>query len=301
MRTQFTAAAALLAMLGFGTGLAHAQQNIEWKQIINVPKGEYMPRGSGDILGIELGDSYADAKAKLQALLAEGIAPKQAPKDLADRVTAEMDGQSFAPPMKEERRIFRMQAPGASSVVTASFISKVTLTRKLNGTTPRAIDETIEVHLSAPSSGHQVIGITRWIGYNAENDQPRVSELMAQLKQKMGSDPQMFPNPRSVVYRFQFKDKKPFVPARPSVITCQTSLLAAPNANDLKNINTSGDCEALLELGVNFGISRDHASAVTFTLSDNERVKANLTGDFEYVSRYVRDLQDRTRGAPPKL
>lgn len=303
MKTAYRIGAAMLAWLGAATSTPTSSlaQEVEWKQTLNMPKGQNMPRGSGDILGIELGDTYTEAKAKLQGLLAEGIAPQAAPDDLADRVAAEMDGQSFGPPIKEERRVFRLKAPGASQVTTASFVAKVTLERKLKGTTERTIDETVEVYLSAPSSGHQVIGVTRYVSYNAEADQPRVIELLQQLTQKMGSEPQRFPLSSSVVLRYQFNDGKPFAPAKPTAITCQTSVLTSPTANDLKNVNVRGDCDALLEVSVNHGISRDHASSIIFTLSDNERVKANLTADFAFVSDYVRGVQDRTRGALPKL
>jgi hypothetical protein len=280
MRKQFTAAAALLAMLG----IAHAQQAIEWKQIINVPKGEYMPRGSSDILGIELGDSYKDAKAKLQALSAEGV------PDAGGQVQ-----------IKEERKVFRMGVPGASTVVAAAFVSKLTVTRRMKGTTASTTEETIEVYLSAPSSGQQVIAVRRYIGYNAESDQPRLSEILSQIKTKMGSDPQAFPSSSGTVLRYQFDEAKPFVPAKPSVITCQTSLHVLDDANQLQTVNQSDKCDALLEISVNFGISRDHIKGMTFTLNDNERLKANLTADYKYVSAYVRDLQDQTRGTPPKL
>ncbi len=281
MRTQFTAAAALLAMIG----IAHAQQDIEWKQIINVPKGEYMPRGSDDILGIGLGDSYTDAKKKLQALQAEALPLPAGAQD----------------PLKETRKVFRIGVPGASTVVTAAFVSKLTLTRQLKGSTASPTQETIEVYLSAPSSGQQVIGVRRYITYNAESDQPRLSEMLAQLRNKMRSDPQAFPTPSSTVLRYQYDEAKPVVPAKPSPVSCQTSLHALDDANQLQNVNQSGDCDALLEISVNFGISRDHAKSMIFTLNDNERVKANLTADYKYVSLYVRDLQELTRGAPPKL
>lgn len=280
MRTQFTAAAALLAMLG----LAHAQQNIEWKQIINVPKGEYMPRGSDDILGIGLGDNYADAKAKLQALSAESV--------------PDSNGQAT---VKEERKVFRMGVPGASTVVAAAFVSKLALTRRMKGSTASTTEETIEVYLTAPSSGQQVVAVRRFIGYNAESDQPRLSEILAQLRTKMRSEPQAFPSGSGTVLRYQFDEAKPFVPAKPSPITCQTSLHVLDDANQLQNVNQSGNCDALLEISVNFGISRDHAKSMTFTLNDNERLKANLTADYRYVSAYVQDLQNSTRGAPPKL
>ncbi len=280
MRKQLTAASALLAMVG----LAHAQQNIEWKQIINVPKGLYMPRGSSDILGIEIGDSYTDAKAKLQALSAESVPDAGGPAQV-----------------KEDRKVFRMGVPGASTVIAAAFVSKLTLTRRMKGTTASTTEETIEVYLTAPSSGQQVIAVRRYIGYNAESDQPRLSEILAQLKTKMGSDPQAFPSSSGSVLRYQFDEAKPFVPAKPSVITCQTSLHVLDDANQLQNVNQSDKCDALLEISVNFGISRDHVKGMTFTLNDNERLKANVSADYRYVSAYIKDLQDSTRGAPPKL
>ena len=59
-----------------GAGAAHAQKQIEWKQVYNMPKGLNQPKGvSLDILGIELGDTYAEVKAKLTKLLAETAAP----------------------------------------------------------------------------------------------------------------------------------------------------------------------------------------------------------------------------------
>jgi hypothetical protein len=281
MRLQLTAAAALLSTMT----LAHAQQDIEWKQIINVPKGTYMPRGSGDILGIELGDSYADAKKKLQALQAEALPVPTGSQES----------------LKEERKVFRMGVPGASTVVAAVFVSKLALQRRLKGSTASSTEETIEVYLSAPSSGQQVVAVQRFIGYSAEADQPRVSELLGQLKSKMGADPQSFPSSSGTVLRYQYDEARPFVPAKPSPITCQTSLHVLDDANQLQNVNQSGNCDALLEVSINFGLSRDHAKSMTFTLSDNERLKANLTADYRYVSLYVRDLQERTRGAPPKL
>lgn len=278
-----------------------AAQEIPWKQTVNVAKYQSMPRGSGDMLGIELGDTYDDVKLKFRALLAEGVAPKQPPKDPLDRVTAEMDGQTFAPPIKEERRVFRMQAPGASNVVTASFIAKVTLTRDLKGATARAINETIQVYLSAPSSGHQVIGIERYLAYNAEDDQPRVNDLLAQLKSKMQSEPQIFPNPSGGTYRYQFNDGRPYTPAKPTAVSCQTAFHALMDSNAVKSINERGDCDALLEVQINFGISRDHARSIIFALSDNDRMKANLAADYAYVGDHIRSLQERTRGSAPKL
>lgn len=282
MRRFSIAAAALLATLGPSQG----QQDIEWKQVFDMPRGQNIPRGSGDVLGIELGDGYADVRTKLQALLAE---------------TGQKEQERMGRPLQEQQQVFRMQVPGASTLVTASFIAKITLNRELKGSTDRPVNETIEVYFSAPSSGHQVIAVQRFVVYNAEADQPRVSEMMGQLKAKMRSDHQVFPNASSGVYRFQFDGGRPHVPARASIVSCQTSLHALTSANALNSINTSGDCDAVLEVTVNYGLSRDHAKSIIFVLSDNERVKANLSADYRYVSDYIRGLGERTRGAPPRL
>ncbi|EKS35366.1 hypothetical protein [Afipia clevelandensis] len=278
MRTTITAAAALLTSLGFAQA---QQQDIEWKQIIDVPKGMFIPRSSGDILGIEIGDGYIAAKKKLDALLAES-AP----------------GSSNG--IKEERRVFRMSVPGASTVVAAAYVAKLVLTRQVKGSGANTSEESIHVYLTAPSSGQQVVAIQRYTGW-AEADQPRLSDILAQLKAKMGSDPQTFPSQSGTVLRYQYDEAKPFAPARPSPITCQTSLHVFSDANQLPNVNQSGNCDGLLEISVTFGISRDHAKSMVFTLNDNERLKANMTADFKYVNAYIRDLQNSTRGTVPKL
>jgi hypothetical protein len=48
-------------------------------------------------------------------------------------------------------------------------------------------------------------------------------------------------------------------------------------------------------------MSNDHAYSVLFTLSDNERTKANVVADFTFFENYARDLQARSQGVAPKL
>lgn len=103
-----------LAVAFAATGGAEAQQqDIRWTQTINVPKGQNMPRDRADILGLELGDTYEEAKAKLQKLAAEGIQPKPQASTAAERMAAKLDGQRRGPPpMREERRIESNQRNG---------------------------------------------------------------------------------------------------------------------------------------------------------------------------------------------
>ncbi|WP_420133542.1 hypothetical protein [Rhodopseudomonas sp.] len=279
---------------------AHAQQGeIQWTQTINVPKGQNMPRDRADILGLELGDSYDEAKAKIQNLAAEGIQPKPAGGSAADRMVARMNGQRSGPqPMREERRIYNFKAPGANSTISASFVQKIELSRELPSAKGK-ISDSLAVHFSAPSSGHQIIGVTRSITYGSDGDQPLISDTLAQLKKKMQFEPQAI-NAGGVKYRFQFNDGNPYAPPKPTLTSCLPGY-GVEYAGGLKNVNESGDCDAFLEMSAQTGISSNHASILFFTLSDNDRTKANLTADFTFLTEYVERLQQNTRGAPPKL
>lgn len=296
MRTTSLAAALLIAAAGTAT----AQQNeIKWTQTTNMPKGQNMPRDRADILGIELGDTYEEAKAKLQKLAAEGIQPKTKTMTPAERAVARMNGErSGPPPMREEQRIYRLKAPGANSSISVSYVQNIQMTRELP-TANGKMGETVSMNFSAPSSGHQVLGISRSITYYDQRDQPLISETLAQLKQKMKSDPQSI-NAGTPKYRFQFNDGKPFTQVNPTLVSC----IPRTDVSDtiyLKTINETGDCDALMEVNAQTGVSRDHASILSFTLADNDRAKANLTADFAFINDYAKNLQQNTRGAPPKL
>jgi hypothetical protein len=271
MRTKLSAAVALLAW----TCVAQAQQDIEWKQIINVPKGEYIPRESADMLGLEIGDSYAEIKAKLEKL-ANGS------------------------PVKESKTVFRFQLPGASTIVTASYIGKAELERVSQGTSGRNVRETITAFFSAPSSGQQLVGLSRGVEYFGEADQPRVSEVLGMLKSKMKGEPQIYPLRETTTFYYVFNKGRLVAPKPPGLNRCAWHH-TAQNASVLPQINTDGECDAALLVGVNHGLSRDHAKSINFQLFDNERLKATATADYRYVEVYIKDLQARTRGAPPKL
>ena len=295
MKRSLIVLAMTLATMG---GAIAQQEEIKWSQTLNIPKGQTIFRDRADILGIEFGDTYAEAKAKLQKLSAEGVQKKGPSADLGERMIEQMDGQDRRPPLREERTLFRVNVPGASTVITASYVGKLILNRQLPGARP--ITETIQVYLSSPASGQQVTGMERLISYPTDADQPRVSEFIGQMEAKLKAKPQVFPRSDGAEYRFQFNDGQPFVPAVRSTNSCSAHLVVG-EAHSVRNVNSTGDCDVVMQVQVNFGISRDHARSIAFYFGDNERAKANAAADFAFISDYIRGLQGRTRGTPPKL
>jgi len=272
-----------VALLLAATGVSYAQQKITWKQTIDLPKGQNISRERADMLGIEFGDSYAEAKAKLEKLAAEGIQQNPA-----------------TPAVREMERIFQMQVPGASQVMTARFVASLQLARRMPGSGNRSIEETLTIHLSAPSSGNQVVAMERFLHYS-EADQPRISEVLAQLKAKFKADPQVASNIGSTTYVYQFNNGQPFIPKKPPRLECAPALNAMENIDGIRYLNQERECDVVFRLAANHGISRDHASSLNFSFGDNARIKAYGAADFAYVEGYIRSLQERTRGAPPKL
>jgi hypothetical protein len=290
MRLVIAAAGILLAL---GT-TGHAQQQIEWKQTVSTPRGLNLPRDvKGDILGIELGDTYGEAKPKLQKLLAEAV-PQPKSSGLSGPA-ADLMGETEADPIRERVMQFRLDAPGG--FITASYVGEVHMTRMMKGSTPQNIRDVLELRFSAPSSGHQLVSIKRTILYDVPSDQPRVADLVALLKAKFKAEPQRVTENK---YRFQFDDGRVHTPAKVDYLACRP-VMAAMSAQMVPEINRTGDCDVVMEVDIGFGISKDHVKRVDFVLSDNERIKLNAGADYAYFDSYVRDLQSRTKGNPPKL
>jgi hypothetical protein len=289
------AAAAVLLLLGSGAAV-HGQQ-IQWKQTINTPKGLNMPKDvRGDILGVELGDTYDEVKPKLQTLLAEALPP---PKGSGmSGPAAEIMGSAPDNPIAEAIMQMRLQVPGGT--VNASYPGQVTMVRKMKGSTQQSIHDSLEVVFSAPSSGQQVLGMKRAIMYLAQGDQARVSELIAALKAKYKAEPQRV---NEFTYRFVFDNGRSYVPAKVDPADgCRPQYSMQGQIQDVASIiNRSGICDVVLDVEIKYGISKDHAEMVTFTLGDNERAKLNMTADLAFLENYVRDLQSRTKGNTPKL
>jgi hypothetical protein len=279
-------AGALLAVMLSATAVHGQGQQVQWTQTLNIPKGYNLPKGlSADVLGIELGDSYADAKAKLERLAAEAPPKAAAPT-----------------PLTETKSTIFLPVPSGPQI-EASYVGFMILRRALPGADARGIEENIYVRLSAPASGHQVVAIQRGLHYSAQGDQPRVSELLGQLRQKFKAEPETVSSGASAaVYRFQFDDGRFFVPAK-NQFAC-SPMSAMPHtvgARDIPTINPNGNCDVVLEISVNYGISSDHVQSITFRYGDNQRAKENLTADFAFFDGYVKKVQQRTKGAAPKL
>lgn len=303
MQRSARAGALALLFLALGTA-AHGQQQIEWKQVVNTPKGLNMPAGiKAEILGLELGETYADTRSKLERLANEGIKRAQS-TSLSQRMANELSGESPAKPLEEKTMNFRLPVPGGSMNLTATYVAELEVRRELPGSGTQTISETIRAKYSAPSSGHQLLLLERLLMYSSHvvADQPRISELVSQLKTKYGPNVQTDDLGSSVEYLFQFDNGTAIT--KPNAISekCYTfETTGVMQSSHVPTINRTGNCDVILRVEIRYGISKDHAQSVKFTFSDNERAKANLTADFAFLNNYLRDLQTRTKGNTPKL
>jgi hypothetical protein len=279
MRRLASAAAGIALMFVFGAAMA---QQIEWKKTIDTPKGLNLPKDvSGDILGIQLGDTYAEVKAKLQKLMTESIVPPQPGDD----------------PIIESTTTMRLQTPGGG--VGVSYVGRLQMTRTLKGSVPAGVRDFIDVKLSAPSSGNQAVGIRRTITYFVPADEARVADVVAAVKAKYKAEPQRVSDS---LFRFMFDNGRNFVPPHVDPNGCRPQYdFQGPLQAVLASMNPKGDCDVVIQVEVQFGMSRESAQSVTFTLSDNERARLNLAADLAFLDAYVRDLQNRTKGNTPKL
>jgi len=291
--------AAALSLTALNTASAQQANQVEWKQTFNMPKGTNLPPGvRADTLGIELGDTYAEAKAKLAQLASEGVQAAPDKRSMSQRMIDRNMGRSERPPVTESQVVFRLQGPGGN-VIAAAYVAEAKLERELPGSGPQKLTEIVTLYFSAPSSGHQVIGIERLVAYPTNADQPRASDLLGPLKAKYKSEPQVSASDTTTTYKFQFNDGKPFV-SPPRIVACDARFKISEE-REIPSINPNKDCDVVALVRVVHGISRDHAKSLTFTLADNERAQANIAADFDFFGSYVSDLQNRTRGAPPKL
>jgi hypothetical protein len=279
--------AALLAGAMLLPVAAMGQQQIQWSQTLNLPKGLNLPKDvQVDILGIAPGDTYAEAKPKLEAHLRDANTRPQ------DKITSEGQ-QAFWLPLPNNQRL------------EASYIGQIEakIMRGYPQYKPRGTDATL-VAFSSPASGHQVVGIERLVSYDDQADQPRISEVLNMLKAKLKSSPQVFDSGSSVEYRFQFNDGRAYVPPGANINSCIPSF-SRPRPNMQRSefalINAKGDCDVVFSFSANYGISKDHATGMWFKLSDNERGKQNTMADFAFFDGYVKKLQQQPGGAAPKL
>jgi hypothetical protein len=277
--------ATIATTLLMDTSGASAQQ-IEWAQTVNLPKGANLPQGvSADILGIELGESYASAKPKMERLYNDSPA------------------SDFSKTLNEGDRTLRSGMPGAAAL-TVTHPALIQLMTIVPGAGKGHIRETLSVYFSAPSSGAQVVGISRSIAYPDHADQPRIADLIERLKERLKSAPQIYPERQHVQYRFVFHQGRVADPSKQNSATCNADygIPTVPvSASDVPNWNRERACDVTLRLEIVYGVSKDHVGRINFLLSDNERAKQNFMADYAFFEGYVKRIQDKTKGAVPKL
>src|SRR4051812_38511554 len=106
---QRTACAAAVALLSASfSGSLYAQQTIVWKQTTNTPKGLNLPKDvKGEMLGVELGDPYSEARAKLEALRQDSSQPPEALRETTTRFQFRLPGNSVAVSYPGELAVYR--------------------------------------------------------------------------------------------------------------------------------------------------------------------------------------------------
>ena len=289
LNQQLRAASVLaaIATVPLAVSSVPAQPQVQWTQTLNMPKGANLPPGvSADILGIELGESHASAKAKIERLHDESRASE------ANKTLTEGD------------RTLRSGIPGAATL-TITHPALIQLKTSVPGAGPRPIEEVLSVFVSAPSSGAQVVGIRRIIEYREHADQPRITELIERLKEKFKSAPQVYPLGQHVQYRFVFHQGRAADPTKQNLATCNADngiQSSVPlQMSEVPNWNHERACDVILRLEIVYGVSKEHVGRINFLLSDNERAKQNFMADYAFFDAYVKNIQSKSKGAVPKL
>lgn len=282
MRSVIGVAAALAAIVG----VANAQQAMQWKEVMSLPKGARLPPGvKAAILGIEIGESYRNVKPVAEALARE------------DR---EIDYYVKNDEMSKLIRDTNVQLvlSGGGTAVTVSYVGKLDVSRNLRGGAKEAIYDTIQVYFSAPSSGQQVYAVVRNMIYHNAADQPRIPEIIASLQKALGYPGQIEKDGKYTRVLFAFDDGAPVTSGKRIAQSCVPQSASVFQESELAGINQDGKCDVVYKVDFEAGISPDHAFQISFSLSDNERAKGNLGADYKYFSDYLRSLQTGSRPGP---
>ena len=291
MRTNKLAIAAALAFALGMTGSTNADE-IVWQEITSLPLAQNVPPGlSVDILGIAPGMSYETVREMLLALAPDGAT--DAP-DLD--ATARYAGVPSEPDYREGEALFYLPAQG--SRIEARYPAEIVLERKYGE--KQKIKDTLVVQFSAPSSGSQVMNVVRNLNYYRQEDQPRLSEVIAALSAKFGGEPTVFDTAsgQTVKYFWRYDDQA-LVPIS-NLVECHHGASSHTDERAVAEINRDGHCDFLIELNVARGISEDHAKTLSLRMTDNDRGKANLTTDYGFFRSYIEHVQSKS-GAAPKF
>jgi len=271
-----------------GSHQAVAQQQIEWKQVVNSPKGAGLPAGvHAAILGIAPGDDYERVKQ-----IAEDLAKEDREYDYHVK-----NNDVHRALVRDTQVRFDIPIPGSGSI-TATYHRRIEIARNLKGSAREAIYDNIDIYFSAPSSGNQVSSISRRMLYHNVNDQPRISEIIGSLRSTFGYSGQYVEESGLKKIMFQYDGGKPVMTRNPILSRCERWTARVIQQVDLPSINKVGNCDVVYEATFKPGLSSDHAYELTFFLSDNERAKANVTADYNFFQQYVNSLKGKARSAP---
>lgn len=268
--------------------LGASADELQWKETLNIGKGVNFPEGvTADILGIEIGDSYADAKAKLEKLKAES------PPHFGGKPDANIS---------QSTEVIYLPLPGGGRI-EAETLGSMTLERASLGKGKLRISETVTVWLSAPSSGQQVHGVERWLHYHDQADQISIPEMLAKLEQKFGAKPVVKLRGNEAIQYLWRYDSRTLQSALNSELkrSCGFASGFAVQQDEVENLNPTGECDAMLEVQFTYGISDNHAKGVRFQLFDIERIKSNMTADFAFFDSYVEELRSGPTQDTPRL
>lgn len=291
MRNRIGAA---MVIAGLFSTSAVAEEQIQWKQVLNIPKGANLAPGvTWEILGIAPGDSYETVRPRLDALLAEDVTPKST----IDKSTAELLGQDLSGPLEEVKLSIMLPLTGGQDI-KATYVDRIELKRQLKGTGAKPIDDALTLRFSTPASGNQVISIHRGISFYEHTDQVRISEMIKSLSEKFGRNPRITKDQKSTNLKYIFNDGELFTPTN-VLEDCGPGM--SMTLNEIDQINPTGNCDVVLEVTLGHGISDDHASGIAFQLYDYSRGKENITADRGFIDAYVNDVRSRTAGQAPKL
>jgi hypothetical protein len=288
MNRYALAAGFALSVLAFpGAGRAGPGAPVfQWRQTLNMPKRANLPPDAKvDILGIELGDTLLEARAKLAKLRVK------------------------YPP--QERMTIYQDSTGTIAPKESAYVSDISLSMDRMGTGNSPIQDTVIVYFSAPASGSQVIGVRRLVYYhNNPADEPRISDILNQISSKVRGNPEKGARVYGTNYDlgdyyFVFDDGQYF--RRVGSYSAAQSKCDANIAEQWQmNANPTGKCDIVYKVifnhgptGSDPGISPDHAHTIQFVLSDNERTWRNRTADGEFFNAYVQDM--KSRGAAIRL
>lgn len=285
---------AAIVIAGLFSTSAAAEEEIVWKQVIDVPQGDNLAPGmTWDVLGISPGATYAKVRPLLEALLKESI-PQGKP---VDPTTAALMGHDTSEPLEEKKVSIFVPVPGGQGI-KATYVASAELKRQLKGTGQKLIYDNVTLHFSTPASGNQVLSIVRSINYYEHTDQVRISEMIKAVVSKYGQAARVSKSDGLTEVKLAFDNGKVFTPPN-AIEECRAWM--PMDINDIDNINRTGRCDVVLWIRFNHGISDDHAASISFHIDDYARGRQNLTADRDYLDAYINDVRGRTAGQAPKL